>query len=78
MDERRLAKEIYEVDLDGIAVKGKPWRIYLDQIEQVLEKGQVKSTRNRSYMRILKVEKAKGLCKDLLRGTSLLRANGRT
>jgi hypothetical protein len=40
--------------------------LFLDQIGEVLEKGQVKSTRNRrACMRILMtVEEAKGVCKD--------------
>jgi hypothetical protein len=46
MDERRLPKEIYEVDLGGNAEMG-PRRLFLDQTTQVLEKGQVKSTQNR-------------------------------
>jgi hypothetical protein len=44
MDERRLTKEIYEADVGGNA--GGPWRTFLDQIGEVLEKGRVKSTRN--------------------------------
>jgi hypothetical protein len=43
MDDRRRTKEIYEADLGGDAGRGT----LLDQIGQVLEKGQVKSTRNR-------------------------------
>jgi hypothetical protein len=42
MDERRLTKEIYEADVDGNAGRGRH-RTFLDQIRQVLEKGQVKS-----------------------------------
>jgi hypothetical protein len=44
MDERRLTKEIYEVVLGGNAVRGRSRRKFLDQIGQVLEKGQVKNT----------------------------------
>jgi hypothetical protein len=47
MDERRLAKEIYEVDVGGNAGRGRPRRTFLDQIGELLEKSQVKSTRNR-------------------------------
>jgi hypothetical protein len=60
MDERRLTKEIYEVVLGGNAVRGRPWRTFLDQIGQVFEKGQVRRTRNRrACMRnLMKVEEA--------------------
>jgi hypothetical protein len=46
MDERRLTKEIYLANVGGNAGKGRPRRTFLDQIGEVLEKGQVKSTRN--------------------------------
>jgi hypothetical protein len=44
MDERRLTKEIYEADLDGNAGRRRPRQTFFDQIGQVLEKSQVKST----------------------------------
>jgi hypothetical protein len=66
MDERRFTKEIYEAHVGGNAGKGKPRRTFLDQIGEVLEKGQVKSNRNRrACMRnLIKVQEAKGACKD--------------
>jgi hypothetical protein len=47
MDERRLTKEIYKEDMGGNAGKGRPMRTFLEENGEVLEKGQVKSTRNR-------------------------------
>jgi hypothetical protein len=66
MDERRLTKEIYKADLGGITGRGRLRRTFLDQIGEVLEKGQVNSTRNRrECMRnLMTVQEAKGVCKD--------------
>jgi hypothetical protein len=63
MDERRLSKEIYEVDVGGNAGRGILRRTFLDQIGEVLEKDQVRSTQNRrACMRnLMTVEEAKGL-----------------
>jgi hypothetical protein len=63
MDERRLRKEIYEVDVGSNAGRGRPRRTFLDQIGEVLEKGQVKSTRNRrACMRNLIKGKKRKVC----------------
>jgi hypothetical protein len=66
MGERRLTKEIYEADVGGTAGRKRPRRTFLDQIREVLEKGQVRSTRNRrACMRnLMTVEEAKGVFKD--------------
>jgi hypothetical protein len=66
MDERRLTKETYEADVGGNAGRGRRRRTFLDQIGEVLEKGQVRSTRNRRacMKNLMTVEEAKGVCKD--------------
>jgi hypothetical protein len=52
IDARRLTKEIYEADLHGNAIRGRPrLRTFLDQFEQVLEEGQVNSILNRHKTR---------------------------
>jgi hypothetical protein len=64
MNERRLTKEICGPDMGDNAVRGRSTRTLLNQIGQVLEKGQVKSTRNRRTKNLMKVQEAKGVCKD--------------
>jgi hypothetical protein len=43
--EKGFKKEIYEADLCGNAGRGRPKRTFIDQIGQVLGKGQVSSSR---------------------------------
>jgi hypothetical protein len=54
---------IYETDLGGNAGRGRPRRTFLAQIGVVLDKGQIKSTRNRraSMRNLMTVEEAKGM-----------------
>jgi hypothetical protein len=70
-------KEIYEVDLPGNAGRGRLRRMFLDQIGQVLEKDQVKSTRNRQTCtrNFMKVEEAKGVSKDRSKCKEVISAN---
>ena len=66
MYDRRLTKQLYEARVNGQPGKGRPRRTNFNQIQDVLEKGQVKSTRNRRacMKTIMKVEEAKGVCQD--------------
>jgi hypothetical protein len=56
MDERRLTKYIYDADVGGNRLT------FLDQIGEGLEKGQMKSTRNRraSMRNLMTVEQVEG------------------
>jgi hypothetical protein len=67
MDERRLTKETYEADSGGNAGRGRLRRTFLDRNGEVVEKGQVKSTRNRRacMKNLMTVEKRK-MCVRIL------------
>jgi hypothetical protein len=47
MDKTKLTQEIYEAVVGGNTVRGRPKRTILYQNVHVLDKGQVKKTRNR-------------------------------
>jgi hypothetical protein len=63
IDESRLTKE---ADMGGNAGRGRARRTILDQFEEVLEKTQVKSTRNRRacIRYLMTLEEETGVCKD--------------
>ena len=60
MSERRLRKGIYVADVSGNALE-RP-----DLIGKILQKGQVRSTRNRRAC--MNVDEVKGLCKNVAGG----------
>jgi hypothetical protein len=75
---RRLTKEIYDVYFGGNAGRGRSRRTFLARIaRQVLEKVQVKSTRNwRACMRnLMKEEEVKSACKDRSKRKEVISAN---
>ena len=47
MSEKRLTKGIYAADVSGNAGGGRPRKTYPDLIGEILQKGRVRSTRNR-------------------------------
>ena len=74
MSERRQTKRIYMADVSGNAGSGRPRKTYPDLIGEVLQKGRVRSTRNRRacMTRCMNVDEAKGVCKDPSRWRSMV------
>ena len=61
------SNSVYKVDVSGNPGRGSPIRTYIDLIGEVLQKGQVRSTRNRRacMIRCMNVDEARGVSKDL-------------
>ena len=72
MSERRFTERIYMADVSGNAGRGRPRKTYPDLIGEVLQKGRVRSTRNRRAC--MNVDEAKGVCKDRCRWRSVVPA----
>ena len=49
MSESRLSKSINKVDVSSNLGRGRPRRTYIDLISEVVQKGQVRNTRNRLW-----------------------------
>ena len=73
MSESRLTKGIFKAAVRGYAGRGHPRRTY---IGEVLQKGQMRSTRNRRACIItcMNVDEARAVCKDRNRWRSVVSA----
>ena len=77
LSESRLTKGIYKAEVSGNAGRGRPRRIYICLMGEVLQKGLVRSTHNpwRACMiGCMKVDETRGVCKDRSRLRSVLSA----
>jgi hypothetical protein len=61
------------VDLGGNAGRERPQQTFLDQIGEVLEKGQVKSARNRRAC-MINLMKMGGVCKNRTKSKEMISA----
>ena len=71
MIESHLTKGINKTDMSGTTGRGRPRKSYIELIGEVLQNGQVSSTRNqRACIRYMNVEEARGSLPPWERGVS--------